>query len=255
MLFDVIASVALGVPGSYSFYGIPVNFIDNGASPISKLAYGVIGGNYINAFVHELGHSLAFKHVCGVFGEIFINSDSGGYCTIRRWHLIGATNFENSFVSLSGPLLQISFGLLTSWMTHKIYTWSFKYKDKNRVFYWLFITTLKVQNIFTVLHPMFAPHTLFLKLLKSSKHMSDDSDFMKIYRSSGALGASLSSALILSIGFLAFKIIFLQPGVTEKPLPLTFYERIVSQLRNLISQVNLVAMGIMKSAIQGNYYA
>lgn len=229
MLFDVIASVALGIPGSYSFYGIPVNFIDKGTSSIDKLAIGVLGGNYINTFVHELGHSLAYKYICGSFGKISINSNAGGLCTIKRWRLIGTTNLQDSFVSLAGPLLQISFGLLTSLMVHKIHKRTSKYRGSFS--YRILITTLKIQNVYTVIYPMFSPLDLFLKVYNISNHMSDNSDFMQIYQSSGPVGASLASALILSIGFLAFKVIFLQPEI-KKEAP-TFVERIYKIIENV----------------------
>lgn len=219
MLFDVIASVALGIPGKYSFFGIPVTFIDNGTSPISKLAFGVIGGNYINTFVHELGHSLGYKRICGSFGKIVINSNAAGSCTIKRWRLIGTTNLQDSFVSLAGPLLEVSFGLMTSLIVHKIHKRTFKYRDS--LCYRLFICIFKIQNIYTVINPMFSPMDLFLKLQNISNHMSDNSDFMQIYHSSGALGAAFSSALILSIGFLALKIIYTIPVVMEKTPSMT----------------------------------
>ncbi len=229
MFFDAIVSVALGIPGRYSLYGIPVTFVDEGTSPISKLAIGILGGNYINTLVHELGHSLAYKDVCGSFGKIVVNSNAGGSCTIKRWRLIGTTNLQDSFVSLAGPLLQISFGLFTSLIIHKIHKSTSKYRSS--LCYKVGITMLKIQNIFTVLYPMFAPLDLFLKVHNISNHMSDNSDFMQIYRSSGALGAILSSALILSIGCVAFKIIYTFPKVTEKPP--TFMEKVYKIITNI----------------------
>lgn len=96
---------------------------------------------------------------------------------------------------------------------------------------------------------MFDALYLFVKLQNTWIYISDDTDLMQIYRHTGALGSFVSSALILSIGLLAFKIIFLQPEVTKEPPPLKFYEKVMARLRNVIHQVNLVAMGVMKSAI------
>ncbi len=222
MLFDAIASVALGIPGSYSLYGIPVTFIDKGTSPIRKLALGVIGGDYINTFVHELGHSLADRYFCGVFGKIFVNSDTSGSCTIKKLYYDRASDLEHSFISLSGPLLEISFGLLTSLIVHKIYKRTFKHR--RNPFHLMVMIILKVQNVFTVMHPMLSPMDLFFK-------SNDNSDFMKIHRFSGTIGAVLSSTLMLSIGLLALKIIYTIPEIKENPP--TLMERIDKIIKNI----------------------
>ncbi len=222
MFFDVIASVALGIPGKYSFCGIPVNFIDNGTSTIKKLAIGVIRGDYIDTFVHELGHSLADRYFCGVFGKIFVNSDTSGSCTIQNLHFMKASDLQKSFIYLSGPLLEISFGLLTSLIVQKIYRRTFKHR-KNP-FYLMVIIILKAKNVFTVIGPMLSPLDLFYKT-------KNNSDFMNIYRYGGFLGATLSSTLMLSIGLLALKIMYNTPVVKENPP--TLMERIDKIIKNI----------------------
>jgi len=214
MFVESLYSVAFGIPGEYSFCGIPVKVIDNDVSLCSKWIIGVLAGRYINTFIHEMGHNLAYRYAYGKFGKISINSASGGSCeiSIEKWRLDKTTNLQNFFIIISGNLLQASFGLATSIATRNLHKSSFNYS--NRISYALMIGVLKARNLFSVYQSLREPVNFLLDLRSGVRSQSD---FMKMYRDFGCVGVVVSSALILGIGSLAIPMILDFPKKKKEP--------------------------------------
>lgn len=254
MILDLIPSLAFGIPGNYYFHGMRVDFVDSGTSVITNLALGIFSGHYLDTFLHELGHNLAFRYVCGRYGKISIHSNGEAFCIFSPsfWDKEPSDPL-NTLISLAGPLAGSAFGVLRAVAIRQCLYWVHKRKNGaplNRVQSIIF-TILKIQNYMSVIFPVAELGILLWKYDTPPHLIVRGSDFMQIYHYSGVTGVILSTVLITSISALAIKIMRSDIPV-EQPLRSKVYTSIMAAIdraRQATYEVNLIAMGVMKSAI------
>lgn len=231
-----------------------VDFVDSGTYVITNLALGIFSGHYFDAFLHELGHNLAFKYVCGRYGRISIHSNGEAFCIFSPsfWDKEPSDPL-NTLISLAGPLAGSTFGVLRAVAIRQCIYWVHKHRNGaplNRMQSILF-TILKIQNYMSVIFPVAELGVLLWKCDTPSHLMATGSDFMQIYHFGGVTSVILSTVLLTSISTLAIKIMRNDLPV-EQPLRSKVYNNIkimIDRTRNAIYQVNQIAMGVMKSAI------
>lgn len=244
---DLIAPLLFGIAGRYHFMGFPIDFVDRGTPLITKLVVGILSGNYFSTFVHELGHAVSHYTLTGRIGNIYIISNGDGYIMYDKWNYIypNLTPLQECINSLSGPLASSSFTLIKSMAIRRYETWLRKRQNGHIGKYqFALLTLLKVQNLIAICFDIFQPISLLMD-------HNQGSDFQNIYKYGGMSSAIGATVLIGVISAFSIKIMSNDIRV-EQPLSSKAYNSLkaaVDRARQTTYEVNLIAMGIMKSAI------
>lgn len=239
--------LSIGLSGRYNLWGVPVAFVDVGTPWITKFALGILGGQYVNVLVHEMGHALFHFAFTGRIGRVSVISNGDGNIMYDRWKYIYQTLTPTQEVirSFGGAGTEIVFCLMRSIGISRYETW-LKKRQNGAIgrYQHALLTLLKVQNALGVFGTWIQPISLLL-------NHNLGSDFQNIYKYGGMSSAIGATALIGIISALTIKIMRDDIPV-EQPLRSKVYNSIkttIERALNAVYQVNLIAMGVMKSAI------
>lgn len=185
--------ITLGIPGRYTFWGVPVQVIDHGTPLILKIALTILG-QYTHVFQHEMGHALAHRAFTGRTARVFLFADGDGHVMFDRWRNVypQLSNLQKIMRSFAGPFSTSSYCVLSMFCVSRFELWLHKYqKGKIGVFQNALFTILKVQAIVGVLGTWLQTASLFMDY-------SMNTDFQDIYLH-GGMSASIISAGVVTV--------------------------------------------------------
>lgn len=210
MPIHMIPPLAFGTPGLYWFEGSFVKFVDDGTPLPVKLFLGAGIGQYFESFVHELGHSLGWKHVTDRFGEIVLHSGGSAFCRLPSYYGdISPTANERAFVSLAGPLAVGIFAIIQAIGIQQTSHWMRKFngnRDLGR-FQSIIIKMMKMRNIMPLISPLGQLYNfLGHRYMGHTHELGYGDDFLSIQHYGGDRYLAGSIIGLCTLSFVAVKI-------------------------------------------------